>query len=143
MRKLMETIEQINEGKDSAALNVVNAKFAQLFEDLVELANNASAERILHPAELLNSLHALIRKHDRKLQLTKDIDEDEDSAMDGYTDRQGFTQFLIDFDAQLDSVLQAAWVEAEDEYGIEGNLDPVSEGKMEDIVSAYCQMQHV
>ena len=141
-------ISQITEDKNSAALHVVNAKFAQLFEDLVELARNADAERILHPGELLNNLHALIRKHDRKLQLTKGIGEDrydDDKQFGAYTneDKEGFSQFVVDFDGALDDTLQSYWTQAEIDYGTDSQLSPEQEAAMERVVSSYCKQCNV
>ncbi len=55
-------IEQIIEGKDSAALHVANAKYSTLFKDLVNIVTDAQASDRLHPVELLQELQALIAK---------------------------------------------------------------------------------
>ena len=150
MRKLMEAVEQINEVSDfdGGSLDKLIAQFEETCE-VLGIAGNPVKQKELTQVVIARAEPMFDPINDKEwrnrygMHDEQPLDEDQDSAMDGYTKRQGFNQFLIDFDQQLDDVLQAAWVEAEDEYGIEGNLDPVSEGKMEDIVSAYCKMRHV
>ncbi len=57
-------IEQITEGKDSAALHTVNARFAALHRDLVNIVTDAQAQDMLHPIELLQKLEELVGTYD-------------------------------------------------------------------------------
>jgi hypothetical protein len=153
MKKLMNRLESINEGKDSAALHTVNAKFANLLDrlnELLEMHKHRAAREgtAVNGIELSADLESFIETERYNRGSNESIGEDrydDDKQFGAYTntDKEGFSQFVVDFDGQVDDILQAGWQEAEDEYGTDGVLSPEFESALERMVSSYCKQCNI
>jgi len=117
---------------------MANAKHAQTLDrlnEVLEIHKNRAARlgQEISGKELANDIALFIETERLKKQ---GITEDP-------SDKASFSQFVVDFDGQVDNVLQAGWAEAEDEYGTDGELSPEFEQALERMVSSYCRQCNV
>ena len=164
MRKLMERLETINEGIQERVVHAQSTR--ALAEDIVMHAKSIADKNgiVITSDKGYQIWEGMITKHLRDSMkaledyvLQKRIDVESLAGQDGRArdmagesitedpeDTASFKQWLVDFDGQLDDVINSAYSEAEDVYGDEHlELSPEFQAMLDRVVNSYCRQCNI